>query len=88
MFNKLKEKLAGLFAPRLPEEPVSYPEYLWEVRHAEYLGTLYVRAACADVASTGVWFRNKDLLGVLFVPSAELRYFVRCDCVEQEPEKG
>lgn len=88
MFNKLKEKLAGLFAPRLPEEPVSYPEYLWEVRHAEYLGTLHVRAACADVVSTGVWFRNKDLLGVLFVPSAELRYFVRCDCVEQEPEKG
>ena len=87
MFNKFKVKLAGLFARPPQEEPVSYPEYLWEVRHAT-LGTLHVRAACADVVSTGVWFRDKDLIGVLFVPSAELRYFVRCDCVEQEPEKG
>lgn len=87
MFNKFKEKIAGLFAPRLQVEPVSYTEYLWEVQHAT-LGTLHVRAACADVVSTGVWFRNKDLIGVLFVPLAELRYFVRSDCVEQEPEKG
>lgn len=87
MFNKIKDKLAGLFAQQPQEGPVSYTEYQWEVQHAT-LGTLHVRAACADVISAGVWFRNKDLLGVLFVPSAELRYFVRSDCVEQEPEKG
>ena len=68
MLEKLKQWLArrrqGPITPR-------YDEYLWEVETVAR-GTVTVTAACADVVRDGVWFRDRNLLGVLYVPHAQL----------------
>ena len=66
------EKLKQWFARRR-QGPITpwYDEYLWEVETVAR-GTVTVTAACADVVRDGVWFRDRNLLGVLYVPHAQL----------------
>ena len=75
MLEKLKQWLArrhqGPITPR-------YIEYLWEV-DTSARGKMSVRAACADLTTAGVWFRDSDLLGVLFIPADQLRMIRRVD---------
>ncbi len=75
MREKLKQWLArwrqGPITPR-------YDEYLWEVDTSSR-GKMSVRAACADLTPAGVWFRDSNLLGVLFIPADQLRMIRRVD---------
>lgn len=54
----------------LPE--VTYLEYEWAVQQVSDL-TTRITAAEAVVGPQGVWFRDKHLNGILFVPLANIR---------------
>ena len=75
----MREKLKQWLARRRPG-PITpwYDEYQWEVETVAR-GKISVRAACADVVQSGVWFRDSNLLGVLFIPVDQLRMIRRVD---------
>jgi len=60
-----------------------YTEFDWKIHHLT-LGHITVRAACVDVGTTGAWFRDQSLAGILFVPTSELGCIQRVDCAGEE----